>query len=82
MSIISEIRSGRRKVSKFFPPDSQIVMVEGVELTSRDIGKEFSAKQPEEGLVRASHVGKKVWIRDYGLVIENNLKEETDVENH
>ena len=71
MSIISEIRGGKRKTKSFFQPGSDINMVTGIELTRSDIGKEFSARQPEEGKVKASHVGKRAWIRDFGLMIES-----------
>lgn len=42
---------------------------QGAELAPRDVGHTIS---PDFGRVQAGDVGKRVWLRDFGIAMENN----------
>lgn len=56
------------------PIDSEIrkgIRSQGAELAQADIGRLLSLFEGF-GIVLANDVGKRVWLRSYGLVMENN----------
>jgi hypothetical protein len=56
--IATEIRKGLRP--------------QGVELTEKDLGKYYEGPGISDDFIKKIDVGKKVWLKDYGIAIENN----------
>ena len=56
---------------KFLPPYSDW-RKQGSELLPGDVGKTLGQFLSPMGKVLANDVGKRIWLKDYGMVMENN----------